>query len=71
MKLKSNLSAFFCFQSLVVAIRGEGGDGVVRLAMKDVVDGVVTGNVFDLSTAEIVFCGEGTDYTHSHQGALR
>ena len=60
-KLEANFVHLFCFQTLAVAISSEDFNNVVCLAMKDIVDGVVSGNVLYLTTAEIILAGESTN----------
>ena len=51
--LESN-PLYFLLQPLLVTMGDEGLQVVGLVAMKDGVDGMVTGDIFDLATAEVV-----------------
>lgn len=52
---EAHFVVLFGFQSLAVAICRERFNHTIWFAMQDVPDGIVSGNVFDLSTAKVVF----------------
>ena len=52
-------------QPFVVAMADEHREHVLTLAMQDIVDGIVTRDVFYLTTTEIIFRGQRM---HIHQG---
>ena len=53
--------AFFLLQTLAVAMRHQLLQGGSRVAVQDGVDGIVTGYILDLATAEVVLLGQGTN----------
>ena len=53
--------AFFLFQTLTVAMRYQFLQRRSRIAVQYCVDGIVTGYILDLATAEVVLLGQGTN----------
>ena len=55
--LESN-PLYFPLQPLLVTMGDEGLQVIGIIAMKDAVDGMVAGDVFDLTTAEVITSGQ-------------
>ena len=59
--LESYLFLFLIVQPFVITMADKHGEHILTLAMQDVVDGIVPGDVLYLSTTEIVLRGQGVD----------
>ena len=58
-RLKTYFPVFFCFESFAVAVGHKGFDSVTFVAIKDIVDGIMTGDVLNLASTEVVLFSEG------------
>ena len=59
--LESYLFLFLIIQPFIITMTDEHGEHILTLPMKDVVDGIMTGDILNLTTAEVVLRGQGVD----------